>query len=112
MIKWPPAVRQWSRLLSSDTTVAASVAGMVNFLHVLILWCDGNGWPEMFSRMHGPSSLMDAQTGLAVHACRLLLVMRVDNETPARQPVIDVAVRKRQREKRKRCDAFGAEPKR
>jgi len=38
--------------------------------------------------------------------------MCVDNERPARQPVIEVAVRKRQQEKRKRCDAFGPEPKR
>jgi hypothetical protein len=95
-------------MLSSDTSVAASVAGVVNLLQLLIIWCDGNGWPEMFNRMHGSSSLMDAQTGLAVHACRLLLAMRVDNETPARQAVIDTAVRKRQ----KPGDALGAEPKR
>jgi hypothetical protein len=107
MIKWPAAVRQWSKMLSSKTTEAATVAGMVTMLHVLIEWCDGHGWPEMFRRMHGSSSLMDAQTGLAVHACRLGLARRVENEMQSDEPV-----KKRQREKTKPGDALGAEPKR
>jgi hypothetical protein len=106
MIKWPAAVREWSRMLSSEVTLAATVVGMVTLLRLLIKWCDGNGYPEMFRRMHGPSSLMDAQTGLAVHACRLGLARRAENEEGNEEPV-----KKRHREKTTSGGALVAEPK-
>lgn len=77
LIKWPPAVRQWSELNKNVLeTKSVSAELLVSRLRALLRWCDGKRWPAMFERMNAVG-LMDAQTGLAVYAGRLGLIARV-----------------------------------
>ena len=77
-IKWPTAVRRWRMLVESHTEQATTAAGLVKLLREVILWSSGQDWSEMFNRMHGGRSVRDAQTGLAVLASRLGLVVRTE----------------------------------
>ena len=83
LMKWPPAVYEFSRRLShqvaghpgSDCTGAE----LATMYQAMLEFSSGRRWSEMFDRMNGSTSLMDAATGLAVNASRMTLVTKVDD---------------------------------
>ena len=78
LIKWPPAVYEFSRRLSRQLAghqgMDCTAAELVSMFQAVIEFSSGKPWSEMFDRMNGSTSLMDAQTGLAVYASRLALL--------------------------------------
>jgi hypothetical protein len=83
LTKWPPVVYEFSRRLShqvaghpgSDCTGAE----LATMYQAMLEFSSGRRWSEMFDRMNGSTSLMDAATGLAVNASRMALVTKVDD---------------------------------
>lgn len=82
-IKWPPAVAHFLRLVqcadlkSIDSDV--DVCSRVFTIYVdVIAWCDGKVWGDMFDRMHGKSSRLDAISGLNNSAKFMGVIAKAD----------------------------------
>ena len=84
LAKWPPAVLQWSRILRRCNPSTA--VEIVEQFRELIRWCHRADWGDMFDRMSGMRSLMDAQTGLAIHADRMKLIASRKEKTSSEKP--------------------------
>ena len=81
LIKWPPVVQEFSRLLAA-LPQPPKPSDLVTLIRQCLAWAHGKRWPQMFKQMNG-NTLNDAQTGLAVHACRLALIARSDTALEA-----------------------------
>ena len=80
--KWPPVVKEWCRMLDLDRP--STGLALAEKFKALIQWCDQRDGGDMFDRMNGTHSLMDAQPGLLVHATRMQLVSRAPLEKSSR----------------------------
>ena len=69
LIKWPPAVEHWFRLVAEFDLQQVTTKKLADAFISVLRFCDDKPWREMFDRMSG--GLMDAQTGLAVMGIRL-----------------------------------------
>ena len=83
-MKWPPVVYEFSRRLrlqlADHPGVGCTAAELVSLYQAMIESSSGSRWSEMFDRMNGTTSLMDAQTGLSVFASRLALLTKREEE--------------------------------
>ena len=75
MIKWPPAVRYYTKLVEDVSWESlidwtSHEPNMLSIIMNVVRWCDGvSTWPIIFQRMN--SGLMDATTGLLVQMTHL-----------------------------------------
>lgn len=84
LMKWPPVVYEFSRRLrlqlADHPGVGCTAAELVSLYQAMIEFSSGSRWSEMFDRMNGTTSLMDAQTGLSVFASRLALLTKREED--------------------------------
>ena len=91
LMKGPPVVYEFSRRLrlqlADHPGVGCTAAELVSLYQAMIEFSSGSRWSEMFDRMNGTTSLMDAQTGLAVFASRLALLTKREEEGEGVKPL-------------------------